>query len=288
MCVFVAKSVFLQAIFQTKHIKYICMRLIIENDYQKMSKWAAEHVIKRINEFNPTPEKPFVLGLPTGSSPEGMYAELVKANKEGRVSFKNVLTYNMDEYVNLEESHPESYHSFMARNLFDHIDCPKENIHILNGNAEDLAAECAHYEEMIAEAGGIDLFIGGIGPDGHIAFNEPGSSLSSRTRVKTLTTDTIIANSRFFDNDVNKVPKHALTVGVGTVMDAREVMILVNGHHKARALQAAVEGSVNHMWTISALQMHQHGIIVCDEPATDELKVGTYKYFKDIEKDNLI
>ena len=288
MCVFVAKSVFLQAIFQTKHIKYICMRLIIENDYQKMSKWAAEHVIKRINEFNPTPEKPFVLGLPTGSSPEGMYAELVKANKEGRVSFKNVLTFNMDEYVNLEESHPESYHSFMARNLFDHIDCPKENIHILNGNAEDLAAECAHYEEMIAEAGGIDLFIGGIGPDGHIAFNEPGSSLSSRTRVKTLTTDTIIANSRFFDNDVNKVPKHALTVGVGTVMDAREVMILVNGHPKARALQAAVEGSVNHMWTISALQMHQHGIIVCDEPATDELKVGTYKYFKDIEKDNLI
>ena len=155
-------------------------------------------------------------------------------------------------------------------------------------NAKDLAAECAHYEEMIAEAGGIDLLIGGIGPDGHIAFNEPGSSLTSRTRVKTLTTDTIIANSRFFDNDVNKVPKHALTVGVGTVMDAREVMILVNGHHKARALQAAVEGSVNHMWTISALQMHQHGIIVCDEPATDELKVGTYKYFKDIEKENLI
>ncbi len=140
---------------------------------------------------------------------------------------------------------------------------------------------------MIAEAGGIDLFLGGIGPDGHIAFNEPGSSLSSRTRVKTLTTDTIIANSRFFDNDINKVPKLALTVGVGTVMDAREVMILVNGHHKARALQAAVEGGVCQMWTISALQMHQHGIIVADEAAADELKVGTYKYFKDIEKDNL-
>jgi len=264
------------------------MRLIIESDYQKMSKWAAEHVIEKINAFGPTPEKPFVLGLPTGSSPEGMYAELVKAYKEGRVSFKNVLTFNMDEYVNLAEDHPESYHSFMARNLFDHIDCPKENIHILNGNAEDLAAECANYEKMIAEAGGIDLFIGGIGPDGHIAFNEPGSSLSSKTRVKTLTTDTIIANSRFFDNDINKVPKLALTVGVGTVMAAREVMILVNGHHKARALQAAIEGSVNHMWTISALQMHEHGIIVCDEPATDELKVGTYRYFKDIEKDNLI
>ncbi len=262
----------------------IVMRLIIEKDYQNMSKWAAEHVIKRINAANPTSEKPFVLGLPTGSSPEGMYAELVKANKEGRVSFKNVITFNMDEYVNLAEDHPESYHSFMARNLFDHIDIPKENIHILNGNAPDLAAECRHYEEMIVEAGGIDLFIGGIGPDGHIAFNEPGSSLRSRTRVKTLTTDTIIANSRFFDNDVNKVPKHALTVGVGTVMDAREVMILVNGHHKARALQAAVEGGVCQMWTISALQMHEHGIIVCDEAATDELKVGTYKYFKDIEK----
>ena len=264
------------------------MRVIIEPDYEQLSRWAAEYVIKRINDFNPTPEHKFVLGLPTGSSPVGMYKNLVKANKEGRVSFKNVLTFNMDEYVGLPEEHPESYHSFMATNLFNHIDCPKENIHILNGNAEDLEAECAHYEEMIAEAGGIDLFIGGIGPDGHIAFNEPFSSLASRTRQKTLTTDTIIANSRFFEGDVNKVPKTALTVGVGTVMDAREVMILVNGHAKTRALQAAVEGPVCQAWTISALQTHRHGIIVCDEAATDELKVATYKYFKDIEKDNLL
>lgn len=263
------------------------MRLIIENNYENLSRWAACHVIERINAFHPTTEKPFVLGLPTGSSPEGMYAELVKANKEGKVSFKNVITFNMDEYVGLPESHPESYHSFMARNLFDHIDILKENIHILNGNAKDLEAECVHYEDMICKAGGIDLFIGGIGPDGHIAFNEPFSSLTSRTRVKTLTTDTIIANSRFFDNDVKKVPKHALTVGVGTVMDAREVMILVNGHHKARALQAAVEGPVTQAWTISALQQHPHSIIVADEQACDELKVGTYRYFKDIEKDNL-
>ena len=176
----------------------------------------------------------------------------------------------------------------MARNLFDHIDCPKENIHILNGNATDLVAECAHYEEMIQEAGGIDLFIGGIGPDGHIAFNEPGSSLSSKTRMKTLTTDTRIANSRFFGGNPENVPAHALTVGVGTVMAAREVMILVNGHAKARALQAAIEGAVNHMWTISALQMHEHGIIVSDEDAADELKVSTYKYFKDIERENLL
>lgn len=263
------------------------MRLIIEADYEQLSQWAANHVIERINAANPTPEHPFVLGLPTGSSPEGMYAALVKANKEGRVSFKNVVTFNMDEYVGLPENHPESYHSFMARNLFDHIDINPKNVHILNGNAEDLKAECAHYEQMIQEAGGIDLFIGGIGPDGHIAFNEPGSSLTSRTREKTLTTDTIIANSRFFDNDVNKVPKYALTVGVGTVMDAREVMILVNGHHKASALQAAVEGAVTQWWTISVLQMHQHGIIVADEAACENLRVGTYRYFKDIEKNNL-
>ena len=264
------------------------MRVIIEPNYDLMSQWAANHVIERINAAKPTKEKPFVLGLPTGSSPIGMYRALVKAYQEGKVSFKNVLTFNMDEYVGLPEEHPESYHSFMFSNLFNHIDCPKENIHILNGNAKDLVAECAQYEQMIEEAGGIDLFLGGIGPDGHIAFNEPGSSLTSRTRQKTLTTDTIIANSRFFDNDITKVPKTALTVGVGTVMAAKEVMILVNGHAKCRALKAAIEGSVNHMWTISALQMHQHGIIVADEAACDELKVGTYRYFKDIERYNLL
>ena len=260
------------------------MRVIIEKDYEALSQWAAEYVIKRINEFEPTEECKFVLGLPTGSSPIGMYKALVKAYKEGRVSFKNVVTFNMDEYVGLPKEHPESYWSFMHRNLFDHIDCPAEQIHILNGNAEDLYEECANYENAIEEEGGIDLFIGGIGPDGHIAFNEPFSSLSSRTRQKTLTTDTIIANCRFFDNDINKVPKTAVTVGVATVLDAQEVMILCNGHNKARALQAAIEGPVCQAWTISALQQHPHGIIVCDEAACEEIKVGTYKYFKDIEK----
>ena len=257
------------------------MRVIIEPNYDLMSQWAANYVVAKINAAKPTAEKPFVLGLPTGSSPIGMYRGLVKAYQEGKVSFKNVVTFNMDEYVGLPVEHPESYHSFMFTNLFNHIDCPKENIHILNGNAKDLAEECANYEKEIEK-------FGGIGPDGHIAFNEPGSSLSSRTRQKTLTTDTIIANSRFFDNDINKVPKTALTVGVGTVMAAKEVMILVNGHAKCRALQAAVEGSVNHMWTISALQMHQHGIIVADDAACEELKVGTYRYFKDIERNNLL
>ncbi|KKC50686.1 glucosamine-6-phosphate deaminase [Porphyromonas gulae] len=263
------------------------MRLIIEPDYNKLSKWAADYVIECIRKAAPTAEKPFVLGLPTGSSPIGMYEELVKACKEGRISFRHVITFNMDEYVGLPTEHPESYHSFMHRHLFDHIDILPQNIHILNGNAPDLTAECEAYEQAIEATGGIDLFIGGIGPDGHIAFNEPGSSLTSRTRIKTLTTDTVLANSRFFDNDTNLVPKRALTVGVGTVMDAREVMILVNGHTKARALREAVEGAVSQMWTITALQLHRHSIIVCDEAACVELKVGTYNYFKDIERNNL-
>ncbi len=263
------------------------MRVIIEKDYELMSKWAANYVAKQINAFQPKESNPFVLGLPTGSSPLGMYRELIKLNQAGKVSFRNVVTFNMDEYVGIPENHPESYHSFMWNNFFSHIDIKKENVNILNGNAADLEAECARYEEKIRNYGGINLFVGGIGPDGHIAFNEPGSSLTSRTRKKDLTTDTIIANSRFFDNDVNKVPKTALTVGVGTVMDAKEVLILVNGHNKARALLHVIEKPISHMWTVSALQMHQHGIIVCDDLACDELKVGTYRYFKDIEKNNL-
>jgi glucosamine-6-phosphate deaminase len=263
------------------------MRVIIEPDYKTASKWAANYITKSIIEFAPDSSKPFVLGLPTGSSPLGIYGELKTLNENGVVSFKNVITFNMDEYVNLPKEHPESYHSFMWNNFFSHIDIDEKNVNILNGNAPDLEAECASYEEKIKKVGGIKLFLGGIGPDGHIAFNEPGSSLSSRTRVKTLTYDTIVANSRFFDGDINKVPKTALTVGVGTVLDADEVLIIVNGHNKARALKHAIEGSVNHIWTISALQMHPKGIIVCDEESTDELKVGTVKYFKDIESANL-
>ncbi len=259
------------------------MRLIIKPSNLEVSEWAANYIVNKINKFAPTPEKPFVLGLPTGSTPLGTYKELIRRNKAGEVSFKNVVTFNMDEYIDLDEGHPESYHSFMWNNFFNHIDIREENINMLNGNARDLEAECVRYENKIAYYGGVDLFMGGVGPDGHIAFNEPGSSLTSRTRIKTLTTDTIIANSRFFDNDVNKVPKRALTVGVGTIMDSKEVLILANGHNKARALYHAVEGAINHIWTISVLQMHPKGIIVCDEAATVELKVGTYNYYKDIE-----
>ena len=261
------------------------MRLIIEENAENVGRWAAEYIVSKINAHKA--QRPFVLGLPTGSTPLPTYKALIELNKAGKVSFANVVTFNMDEYVGLPENHPESYHSFMWNNFFSHIDIKPENVNILDGNAADLEAECHRYEVKILEAGGIDLFMGGVGEDGHLAFNEPFSSLSSRTRVKTLTQDTIIVNSRFFDNDITKVPKLALTVGVGTVLDSREVMVLATGHKKARALRHAVEGSVTHAWTITALQNHPKGIIVCDEDATIDLKVGTYKYFKDIEKANL-
>jgi glucosamine-6-phosphate deaminase len=263
------------------------MRILIHENYQQLSKWTAYYIAKKIKDFNPTPEKPFVLGLPTGSSPIGTYTELIELVKQDELTFQNVVTFNMDEYVGIPEDHPQSYHYFMDKHLFNHIDIPRENINILNGNASDLIAECEAYEKKIKSVGGINLFLGGIGPDGHIAFNEPGSSLSSKTRVKTLTYDTILANSRFFDNDVNKVPKTALTVGVDTVMQAEEVVIIINGYGKARALQKVVEEGVNHMWTVSVLQLHPKGMIVCDEDATLELKVGTAKYFKDIESEEL-
>lgn len=264
------------------------MRVLIQPNYDAVAKWAADYVANAINTFAPSENRKFVLGLPTGSSPLGMYKELIAMNKAGEVSFKHVVTFNMDEYVALPREHPESYYSFMWNNFFNHIDIPREQVNILDGNAPDLEKECNEYEERILKAGGIRLFIGGIGPDGHIAFNEPGSSLTSRTRVKTLMDDTIIANSRFFENNISIVPRKALTVGVGTVMDADEVLILVSGYNKARALQQAIEGGVSQMCTLSALQLHPKGIIVCDEMATYDLKVGTYRYFKSVEKDNIL
>jgi len=261
------------------------MRLIIRPDYDTVSDWAANYIAQRINESEGRSPR-FVLGLPTGSSPVGTYEKLIALNRAGKVSFKNVVTFNMDEYVGIPEKDPQSYHSFMNEKLFSKLDIPKENVNILNGNAPDLEAECARYEAKIQALGGIDLFMGGVGEDGHIAFNEPGSSLSSRTRVKTLTRDTKVVNSRFFGGDIGKVPSTALTVGVGTITDAREVLILVSGFNKARALHHAIEEGVNHLWTVSCLQLHAKGLVVCDEEATMELKVGTARYFKEIEANN--
>ncbi len=258
------------------------MKLIIKNNYDDMCAWAAQHIADAIN--NHKEDRPFILGLPTGSSPLGVYKRLIEKNKAGEVTFKNVVTFNMDEYVGLPREHDQSYWYFMHDNFFNHIDIPAENINILNGMAEDLEAECQRYEDKIASYGGIDLFLGGSGVDGHIAFNEPFTSLTSRTGVRALTEDTLIVNSRFFDNDPNKVPKTALSVGVGTVCDSKQVLLLISGHNKARALRHCVEGGVDHAWTISALQLHKDGTVACDEAACGELKVDTYKYFKEIYK----
>jgi glucosamine-6-phosphate deaminase len=259
------------------------MRILIKKDINEVGQWAADYVIKKIIDYKPTSAKPFVLGLPTGSSPIETYKEIIRRHKAGDISFKNVVTFNMDEYIGIPESHSQSFHFFMRYNLFNHIDIPEQNINILDGNAPDLEKECIEYEKKISKFGGIELFLGGIGNDGHIAFNEPGSSLTSRTRIKSLCYNTILANSRFFDNNITKVPTKALTVGIGTVMDAKEVLIIITGFTKARALREVVEGSISHMWTVSMLQMHQKGIIVCDDPATMELQVETVKYFRDIE-----
>lgn len=260
------------------------MRLIVRDDPPAVGDYIANYIVKRINDFSPTAEKPFVLGLPTGSSPIPTYQRLIKLHKEGKVSFKHVVTFNMDEYVGLPTDHSESYHTFMFREFFSHVDIPPSQVNILDGNAPDLVAECNAYEARIKQYGGIELFLAGIGEDGHIAFNEPGSSLASRTRIKTLAYDTILANARFFNGDVSAVPRMALTVGVATVLEAREIVVVVTGLRKALALSKAIEGGVNHLWTLSALQLHPWALIVVDEDATAELHVKTVKYFKSIER----
>ncbi|MEQ5403089.1 glucosamine-6-phosphate deaminase [Providencia rettgeri] len=261
------------------------MRLIPLNNAHDVGIWSAQYIADKINAFNPTADRPFVLGLPTGGTPLATYKALIALYNAGKVSFKHVVTFNMDEYIGIPASHPQSYHTFMHDNFFNHIDIQAQNINLLNGNAPDVDAECQRYEDKIKSYGKINLFMGGVGNDGHIAFNEPGSSLNSRTRIKTLTPETRQANSRFFDNDINQVPKFALTVGVATLMDAEELMVLATGANKANAVHAAVEGSINHMWTVSCVQMHPKALVVCDEPATLELKVKTLKYFKQLESE---
>lgn len=260
------------------------MRLIIEENDAKAGLWTAL-LHRRADQGEGGPDRPSVrTGTAHRLDAVETYKELVRLYEAGEVSFRNVVTFNMDEYVGIPEDHPESYHTFMRKHFFDHVDVPAANIHILDGNAPDLQKECEEYERKIVAAGGIDLFLGGIGEDGHIAFNEPYSSLVSRTRVMTLTPETVAVNSRFFDNDVNKVPKQAMSVGVATIMDSHEVIIQAFGHKKARALKHGVEGCYSHEWTISALQVHPAGIIVADEAAVGELKVSTYRYFRELEK----
>lgn len=260
------------------------MRVIIKKDYEDVTDWAATYVAYKINRARPSAEKPFVLGLPMGDTPKGMYKKLVELNHAGKLSFANVVIFCMNEFIGLDKKAPQSCHSYMKEYLLKHVDTKAANIYILDGKTKNYEKECANFELAIRQKGGIDLFVGGVGADGHIAFNEPFSSLTSQTRVKTLTTETMKIKAKLFDNDINKVPHTVLTVGTGTIMAAKEVLLLATGEAKAVATKAAIEGSVNHRWAVSALQMHRHGLYLCDEAAASKLEQETIAYLKDIER----
>jgi glucosamine-6-phosphate deaminase len=217
-----------------------------------------------------------VLGLATGSTPIATYKELIRLHREDGLDFSNVTTFNLDEYVSLPPEHPQSYHAFMQEHLFRHINVSPKRIHIPNGMAKDIPGECARYEYAIRAAGGIDLQILGIGSDGHIGFNEPTSSLASRTRIKTLTERTRDDNARFFDGDLAKVPMHCITMGVGTIMESHQVLILAFGAKKSQAIAEAVEGPITSMNPASILQMHAVAKVLMDEPAAGSLKKREY------------
>jgi glucosamine-6-phosphate deaminase len=246
------------------------MEVFVYKEYEEMSKVAAQEVVDVLNT------KPnAVLGMATGSTPLGVYQELVKMHRRGEVDFSHVTTFNLDEYVGLPITHEQSYHRFMHENFFRHINIPAQNIHIPSGTTTNYRAFCDWYEKRIADCGGIDLQILGIGSDGHIAFNEPGSSLSSRTRLKTLAKQTIDDNARFFDRPED-VPIYAITMGVGTILEARQILLLATGAKKADAVAAAVEGPVTSMITASALQMHPSTKAFLDEGAASKLKMREY------------
>ncbi len=212
-----------------------------------------------------------VLGLATGSTPLRLYKMLIEMN----LDWSRVTTFNLDEYIGLPEEHPQSYHSFMAENLFSHINIDKANIHIPDGNTADIPAHCMEYEARIKQAGGIDLQILGIGTDGHIGFNEPTSSLTSRTRIKTLTRQTCMDNARFFGS-IEEVPQHVITMGIGTIMEARCNLMLAFGESKADAIAGAVEGPITATNPASILQMHPNTKVCLDAPAAIRLKRADY------------
>jgi len=246
------------------------MEVIVEQTVEAMSRAAALEVAEILNA------KPnAVLGMATGTTPLGLYKELAQMCRRGEVDFSHVTTFNLDEYVGLPVTHPQSFHYFMHENFFKHVNIPLENIHIPSGTASNYRAFCDWYENRIKECGGIDLQILGIGSDGHIAFNEPGSSLSSRTRLKTLAKPTIDDNSRFFNNR-DEVPIYAITMGVGTILEARKCLLLANGKNKADAVSAMVEGPVTSMITASALQLHEDTKVFLDESAAGKLKMRDY------------
>ncbi|HLF20684.1 MAG TPA: glucosamine-6-phosphate deaminase [Bacteroidota bacterium] len=245
------------------------MLVIIKDSYEEVSKEAAKIVSDRIRK------KPnLVLGLATGSTPLGLYKELIRMHKEEGLSFAKVTTFNLDEYIGLPRTHDQSYFYFMWENLFKHLDIHRRFIHVPDGMANDIEAHCEWYENEIKHWGGIDIQILGIGGNGHIAFNEPGSSLGSRTRIKTLTDQTVKDNARFFKS-MDEVPKYAITMGIGTIMEAKEVILMANQPNKADAIKAAIEGPVTHMTPASIIQMHQKAYIVIDKDAASKL---THKF----------
>ena len=267
------------------------MRVILEETYDEISNWVSLYIKYAINQHNNSNNnnltkeinKPFILGLPTGSTPLKVYQNLVKYYQDGQLSFKNVITFNMDEYVGLSPDNKQSYHYFMYHNFFNHIDIPRENIHILDGMSNDLQLECDNYERTITKYGNIDLFLCVVGSDGHIAFNEAGSSLSSRTRMKTLSDETISDNSRFFDN-INEVPTKVLTVGIQTIMDAKQIILMASGINKATAVKNCIEGHITNQYTCTAIQNHPSATVIIDRKATAELKVKTFDYYTNLQK----
>ena len=245
------------------------MRFILTEE--NCAAFAARRILARAAAVCPSQDRPFVLGLPTGSTVLGTYAALRTAYAAGKISFRHILSFNMDEYIGLPEDHPQSYHTYMRQNLFDHVDMPRENIHILDGNATDPQAQCAAYEAAIRQAGGIDLFLGGVGRNGHLAFNEPGTDFSSRTRRVVLAPATLQANARFFGGDPSRVPTEALTIGIVALTDAREILILATGPSKAHVIGRLLEEPPNTANPVSVLRMHPNAVLVADTAAGAEI-----------------
>ncbi|MFO8008784.1 MAG: glucosamine-6-phosphate deaminase [Candidatus Brocadiia bacterium] len=257
------------------------MQVIIVDDYDAMSDKAAQMVTERLQE------KPdMVLGLATGGTPEGLYARLVEAHRQEGLDFSRAGSFNLDEYVGLEPEHPQSYHHYMNQLLFDQVNIEPGNTHLPDGLAEDLAAECAQYEQDIARAGCIDLQVLGIGGDGHIGFNEPGTSLASRTHVAILTEQTIKDNARYFDRPED-VPRYALTMGVGTILEAASCLLMISGGHKAGVARDAIEGPVTAMVPASALQLHPDSVCILDEAAAGELAQGDFYRWQQAQREEL-
>ena len=241
------------------------MLLVIRNDYRSICRYAAQQIAAAIRQ------RPHcVLGLATGSTPLGVYRELIRIHKKEGLDFSQVQTFNLDEYVGLPKNHDQSYFYFMQKYFFDHINIHPLSIHIPDGMVDDLEAECLHYEEQILETGGIDLQLLGIGSNGHIAFNEPFSSLGSRTRIKTLTEKTRRDNARFFKT-MKEVPKYAITMGVGTIMDSRKIILMATGKQKANAIKTTVEGPITARVPATIVQIHPYATILIDQAAASKL-----------------